>query len=155
MCQWSLCGVRAFCGKGFFFFFFCLSVIPRFGLLSQISSLRFSSGHSGLDLTLQIDAAHASLPSPHLLVADESLWATSLSLLVVAVRCIFCGFCFSLSYVALWDSKNSHRYTCERVSFCVETSSSSGLPPQDGSPSLNLLSLFLCFIFCPTSFQRD
>ena len=34
------------------------------------------------------------------------------------------------------------------------------LPPsrllaQDGSPSLTLLSLFLSFIFCPTSFGRE
>ena len=31
----------------------------------------------------------------------------------------------------------------------------SQLLPQDGSPSLTLLSLFLSFIFCPTSFQMD
>ena len=30
----------------------------------------------------------------------------------------------------------------------------SWLPPRDGSPSLTFLSLFLSFIFCPTSFQR-
>ena len=84
------------------FFFSVFLVIPQFGLLSQISSPRFSSGHSGLVLTLRIDdAAHAFLLSPHSLVADASLWATSLSLLVVAVRCMFCGFCFSLSYAAL------------------------------------------------------
>ena len=29
------------------------------------------------------------------------------------------------------------------------------LPPQDGAPSLPLLSLFLSFIFFPTSFQRQ
>ena len=29
------------------------------------------------------------------------------------------------------------------------------LPSRDGSPSLTLLSLFLSFIFCPTSFQRQ
>ena len=29
------------------------------------------------------------------------------------------------------------------------------LPPRDGSLSLTLLSLFLSFIFCPTSFQRE
>ena len=28
------------------------------------------------------------------------------------------------------------------------------LPARDGSPSLTLLSLFLSFIFCPTSFRR-
>ena len=92
--------LEPFAGKVCLFVFVFL-VIPQFGLLSQISSLRFSSGHSGLVLTLSIDAARASLPSPHSLVADESLWATSPSLLVVAVRCIFCEFYFSLSYAAL------------------------------------------------------
>ena len=29
------------------------------------------------------------------------------------------------------------------------------LPSRDGSPSLALLSLFLCFLICPTSFQRQ
>ena len=29
------------------------------------------------------------------------------------------------------------------------------LPARDGSPSLTLLSLFLSFIFCPTSFRRQ
>jgi len=51
---------------------------------------------------------------------------------------------FSPSYVALWDSKTPHRSTCERVSYCLETSPSQ-LPPQDGSQSLTLLSLFLSF----------
>ena len=54
---------------------------------------------------------------------------------------------FPPGYVALWDSKTPHRPT-------VETSPSQ-LPPQDRYPSLNLLSLFLSFMFCPTSFQRE
>ena len=43
----------------------------------------------------------------------------------------------------------------ERISYCVETSPPSWLPPQDESLSLNPFSLLLSFIFCPTSFQRD
>ena len=43
----------------------------------------------------------------------------------------------------------------ERVSWCLETSPLLQLPPRDGSLSLTLLSLFLSFIFCPTSFQRQ
>ena len=57
---------------------FSLSLmIPWFGLLSHISSLRLSSGHSGLVLTLRTndDAAHSSLPSPHSLLADGSICA--------------------------------------------------------------------------------
>ena len=72
------------------FSFFSL-VIPLFGLLSYFNSLRLSSGHSGLVLTLSTDyAARASLSSPHWLVVVTSVWATSP--LAVAVRLIFCGF---------------------------------------------------------------
>ena len=144
MLQGSPCGIRAF------------QWIPWFALLFHISSLRFSSGHSGLVLTIRTnDTACSSLPSPHSLVVDTSIWASSLSLLVVVVRCTFCGFVFfpSPGYVALWDSKIPHRHACERVSYCVETSP--WLPLQDGSPSLNLLSLFPSFIFCPICFWRD
>ena len=63
------------------------------------------------------------------------------------------GFFFSPpGYVALWDSKTPHRPACDRVFYCLETL---WLPPQDGSPSLTLLSLFSSFMFCPTSFQRE
>ena len=66
----------------------------------------------------------------------------------------FFFFFFPPGYVALFDSKTPHRHTCERVFYCVETFLSR-LPPQDRSPSINLLSLFFFFIFCPTSFWRD
>ena len=153
-CQGSPCGVRAFCQKSPFSFFVSL-VTLWFGLLSHISPIRLSSGHSSLILTLKTnDAAYASLPSPHSLLVDTSVWAASP--LVVAVRHILCGFLFYFSsYVALWDSKSPHWHACERVSYCVETSLPSWLPPQDGSLSLNLLSQFLSFIFCSTSFWRD
>ena len=79
------------------FFFFSLSLaIPQFGLLSRVSSLRLSSGHSGPVLTLSTDdTARTSLPSPCSLVADASIWATSL--LAVAVRHVFCVFVFFFS----------------------------------------------------------
>ena len=60
------------------FFFFLSLWSPWFGLLSHISSLRLSSGNSGP-------------------VLGMSLHATSSSPLVVAVRHIFCGFCFFFS----------------------------------------------------------
>ena len=63
--------------------------IPQFGLLSQVSSLRLPSGHSGPVLPLS-NAACSSLFSPHLLVEDASIWATSL--LGIAVRHVICGF---------------------------------------------------------------
>ena len=90
------------------------------------------------------------------LLAHASVWATSP--LEVAIRHIICGFylfIFPPGYVALWDSKTPHTPAGERVSWCLETSPVLQLPPWDGSPSLTLLSLFLSFIFCPTSFWRQ
>ena len=58
-------------------------------LQSHVSSLRLSSGHSGLVPTLS-NAACASLFSLRLLVVDVSVWATSS--LGVAVRHVICGF---------------------------------------------------------------
>ncbi|CAI9159253.1 unnamed protein product [Rangifer tarandus platyrhynchus] len=102
------------------------------------------------------DAACTSLPRPDSLVADSSVWA--ISPLAVVVRHVICGFCcffFSSQFCCPLEIPNPpHRPACERVSYCVETSPSR-LPPQDGSPSLNLLSLFFSFIFCPTAFQRE
>ena len=94
--------------------------------------------------------------APNLLVADVSVWAPSL--LGVAIRHIICGvylFIFPPGYVALWNSKTPHRPAGERVSWCLKTSPLLRLPPQDRSPSLTLLSLFLFFIYCPTSFWRQ
>ena len=42
--------------------------------------------------------------------------------------------------------QNSHRPACEKVSYCVETSPPSWLPPQGKSLSLTLLSLFAFYI---------
>ena len=101
------------------------------------------------------DAAHTSLPSPCSLLGDASIWATSPQ--TVVVRRVFYGFvlfCFPPSYVALWGSKTPHRPACER-DYCVETSPSQ-FPPLGGRVSIpNSMSLFLSFIFCPTSFQRE
>ena len=91
-------------------------------------------------------------------MVDASVWATSL--LGVVIRHIFCGlffffFFFYSSYVAHWYSKTPHRQASERVSWCSETSPPSQVPPQYGSPSLTLLSLFLSFMFCSTSLRRE
>ena len=77
-------------GLGLFTGKFSLSLaIPEFGLLSHVSTLRLSSGNSRPVLTLS-NAACASLFSPHLLVADASVWA--ISPLGVAIRHVLCGF---------------------------------------------------------------
>ena len=65
-CVWAWWCLRAFRMVG----------IPQSGLLAQVSSLRLPSGHSGQILTLS-NAAHASLPSPHLLLAGAGVCAAS------------------------------------------------------------------------------
>ena len=107
-CEWALQRLRLelFAGKfslslAFFLSFLSLSLaIPQFGLLSHISCLRLSSGLSGPVLTLST-AACASLFSPHLLVADANIWATSpMGVVVRHIICVFYLFCLP-SYVAL------------------------------------------------------
>ena len=64
-------------------------VIPQSGLLSQVSSLRLPSGHSGPVLTLS-NAALTSLSSPRLLVEDAGICAASPG--GVTVGYVICGF---------------------------------------------------------------
>ena len=118
--SWPGCTLEPFTGK-FSLSFFHL-VIPLFGLLSHVCSLRLSSGHPGPGLPLRTDAAaRGSLSSPHSLVADTSVWATSP--LAAGVRLTFCVVAvFPASYVALCDSKTPHGPACERVSDCLEAS---------------------------------
>ena len=63
--------------------------VPQFKLVTHKSSLRLSSGHSGLVLTLR-NAAGSSPFRPHLLVADAGVWGTFL--LGVAFRHVICEF---------------------------------------------------------------
>ena len=67
--------LEPFVGKFSVSFLFSLSlVVPQFGMLSHVSSLRLSSGHSGPVLTLSTDyAAHVPVFSPCSLVVDGSL----------------------------------------------------------------------------------
>ena len=77
LCEWARLHLRLeLSPESFFFFFLLFLAIPQCGLLSHVSSLRLSSGHSGPVLTLS-NAAHASQFSPCLLVVDTSVWATS------------------------------------------------------------------------------
>ena len=116
---------------------------------THVSSPRLPSGHSGPVLIIRSnDAACASQPSPRLLVADASIWATSL--LVVTVRLVLCmcvcvcvcAFSWFCCLLRFQKSLQTHH---EEVSYCVETSLPSQHPPQGGSSFLHLLSLFLSF----------
>ena len=128
----------------------------------QVSLLRQRLGHSGQILIIS-DAAHTSLPSPHLLVAGTGVCTASpLGELPQGSQCagFNCLFIFPPCYVALCGSRGSvpskaqHRLRNGSVFWCLETSLFLRLPSLDGAPSLPLLSLFLSFIFFPTSFRR-
>ena len=77
----------------------------------------------------------------------------------VTIGLVICGFnclfIFPPCYVALCASKARHRLGSESISWYLETSLFLRLPSWDGALSLSLLSLFLSFIFFPTSFQRQ
>ena len=124
-------------------------------MLSHVSSLSLSSGHSGPVLTLS-NAARASLFSPHLLVADTSICATSL--LGVVIRHVICGVSFIYFLLPVMLPSEIPKLPTDlpvRGFPGVWKLPLSRLPPWDRSLSLTLLSLFLFFIFCPTSFQRQ
>ena len=133
---------------------FSLSLaVPQFKLLSHSSSLRLPSGLSGPVLTLS-NAACSSPFSPHLTVADASIWGTFL--LGVAFRYVICGFYLFFLPVRLPSE-------IWKLPLDLPVRGFPGvwklpllrLPSLDGSLSLSLLSPFLSFIFCPTSFQRQ
>ena len=133
---------------------FLVVAILQSGLLAQVSSLRLPSGHSGPVLTLS-NAARASLPSPRLLVVGAGICAASpLGELPLGTKSVGFNylFIFPPCYVALCGSKAFHRLGSKSVSWYLETSLFLRLPSRDGAPSLPLLSLFLSFIFFPTSF---
>ena len=83
--------------------------------------------------------------------APACWWQTRVTGLVLHWQLrILWGFLFPLS--VMLPSEIPHRPTCERVSYCLESSPPSGSLPRTGRCPLTLVSLF--FIFCPTSFRR-
>ena len=151
------CSVPLFCERpavcmGRLIFSLSLA-IPQFKLLSQVSSLPLPSGHSVSVLTLS-NAACSSPFRPHLLVADVGVWATFL--LGVAFRHVICGFYLFFLRVRLPSEIRKVPPDPPVRGFPgVWKLPLLWLPSQDRSLSLALLSLFLSFIFCPTSFQRQ
>ena len=134
-----------------FFFFSPLSLaIPQFGLLSHVSSPRLFSWYSGWVLILSMQTAPPCSGPARWWLTQESglllrweLWLGAYSVFFV----------FPPTYVALWDSKTPQRSAGERASWYLETSPSQF--PLGWVSSLILFSLFLSFIFCPTSFLRE
>ena len=118
-----------------------------FGLLSHISFLRLSSGHSGPVLTLQTyDATCASLPSPHLLLAYASVWAAFP--LVVGVRCIFCICVCVCVWLGCPLKFKSSPLICLWVGFLLCGNFSCFMTPSPGQVSVpkSLVSIFVFYI---------
>ena len=94
-----------------------------------------------------------SMPSPHLLVVDTSVWATSQ--LTTAVKCIFCVFVFSSQLCCPLRFQKSPQ-TCLWEGFPLWGNFTSFTIPSLGWVSVpKFMSLVLSFIFCCTSFWRD
>ena len=122
--------------------------IPQFKLLSQFPQIALRAFRSVLTLR---NAARSSLFSPHLLVADVGIWGTFL--LGVAFRFVICGFYLFFLLVSLPSKILKLPPDLPVRGFPgVWKLPLLRLPFWDRSPSLNLLSLFLSFLFCPTSF---
>ena len=129
---------------------FYMVAILQSGLLTQISSLRLPSGHSGPVLTLS-NADCTSLPSPCLLVAVAGICAASpLGELLLDMQSVGFNYLFISppDYVALCGSKARHRLGSESVSWCLETSLFfKTLFRGWSSIPTSFVSLFLSFLF--------
>ena len=105
---------------------------------------------SGLTLS---NAACASLPSPGLLVADAGIFAASLLEVTVGHLPMGFNYLFFLPVMLPSDVPRLAANSPVRVFPGVwNLLSFLRLPSWDGALSLPLLSLFLSFIFFPTSF---
>ena len=127
---------------------FHMVAIPQSGLLSQVSSLRLPLGHSGPVLTMQ---PVPSCPAPACsggyrrlccFSAGSYRWAHNLWVLIIY-----------LFFLPVMLPSDVPRLATVRLFPGVwKLLSFRRLPSRDRSPSLPLLSLFLSFIFFPTSF---
>ena len=130
---------------------FCVVVTPQSALLDQVSSLRLPLGHSGQILTLS-NAAHASLPSPRLLVASVGICSASpLGELLLGSKSVGFTylFIFPPCYVALCASKAHHRLGSESVSCCLEISLFKTCFPRQNSVPTSFVSFFVFCFFLP------
>ena len=136
---------------------FCVVVIPKSGLLAQVSSLRLCSGHSGQILTLQCSL---HLPSQ----APACKWWLQASALLLHWGSYhwapnLWGLIIYLFFLPVMLPSVLPRLTTDlavRV-FLVFGNFSLFKTPFPGWSSIptSCVSFFLSFIFFPTSFQRQ
>ena len=132
---------------------FRVVAIPQSGMLAQVT-LWLHSQHSGLILKKHCSPRLLAQPS---LASGGCRCLRCFSAGGVTVGLVICWFQLFIFFpclVALCASKARHRLCSESVSWFLETSLFLRLPSWDGAP-LPLLSLFLSFIFFPTSFRRQ
>ena len=150
MCLW----IELFIGKFSLSLFFSSLATPQFGLLHHLNSLRLSSGHSGLGLTLNMQ------PTPFC-SAHASWWQMRASGLLLrwelrlgAYSVFFSFFPPSFRLCCSLRFQNSPR-TSWWEDYLV-FGNFSFTTPSPGQVSIpNSFVSLLSFIFCPTSFGRE
>ena len=111
--------------------------------LSQVTSLRLSSGHSGPSLSMQSMPPCPARPQ----ISGGRVWATSL--LGVAVRCVFCGIFFFPSRLCCPLRFQHSPQTCRWDGFLLFGNFSSFTTPSLGRVSVlnSFVSPFVFYIF--------
>ena len=137
--------LEPFTGK-FSFFFLSLSLaIPQFRLLSYVSSLRWSSGHSGLVLILSIQPA-PPYPAP---AHWWWMWASGLLLcweLQLGVFSVLFFFFFSWLFCSLRFQNFPQTHPWEGLLLCGNFSSFTTPSPGWVSVPNSFVSLFVFYI---------
>ena len=129
--------------------------IPQSGLLSQVSSLRLPSGHSGPVLTLRMQPV-PPCPAPACGGCRHLCCFYTEGATVGLIICGFYLFIFPPGYVTLCGSKARHRLSSESVSWYLETSIFFKTPfPGLTSIPTSFVSLFIFYIFFLPPFEDN
>ena len=139
--QWSQTALEPFCREGLFFYFVSLA-FPWLGF-SPFCPCFVTTVHSecphGIQppvLSLRTDdASCTSVPSPHSLKVDASVWATSqLVIFIWHDFCVFCLFVWFIGWLCchLWFQSSPLTRLWEELLLC------GNLPSQDSLPRIGL-----------------
>ena len=123
-------------------------VSPVLSLLCYFSPLRVSSQQLAPVLSLRTGPQSLSPRTQASLTAGEPLLSWKLLFGLISVV----NFLFCLVVLPSEDPKFPPYLTCDRVSYCVETSPPSGLPPWDRRTHREILCFHFClYLFCTYS----